>query len=80
MIAKGIEDIIDDNSCFHCYSFNLKRFLENEKGLMHIDVGCNKKTKKTYFLYIKTEELGKALTEWTLRKSKNEYYIPKGGD
>lgn len=66
-----------NKDCYFCYSFNLHRFLKNEKEIFHINCGVNKTTKKTWFSYLKTEALNSALKEWTERKRIGKYYNVK---
>ena len=77
---------INDNSeikksdCFFCYSLNLNRFLQREKELFPIDGGYNKTTSKVYFVFVKTELLDLALTEWKVRKEQGNLYTLRGDD
>lgn len=49
---------------YRCYSNNLKEFLMS-KGIDYITIAKDHKTDKTFWMFLKSEELDKALTEWT---------------
>jgi len=70
-------DAILSSDCYFCYSFNLHRFLKNEKNICHINCGINKKTKKTWFSYIRTDLLNEALSEWSNRKINKDFYVSR---
>lgn len=53
---------------YRCYSNNMKEWLMREKGLEYITIAKDHKTDKTFWMFLKTEELDKALTEWTNAK------------
>lgn len=53
---------------FYCKSRNLKRFLCEIKNIRYISRKIDKKDGKIIWIFLKTNELDKALTEW--RKNK----------
>lgn len=65
MYVKNTEKEFSKDDLFFCYSPNLKKFLCKEKNIQYIAKGINSETKKTYWLFIKTDNLSLALTEWT---------------
>jgi len=73
-------DAIPNSDCYFCYSFNLHRFLKDEKQIYHINCGTNKRTKKTWFSYLRTDFLNEALEEWTERKNNKDFYISREDD
>jgi len=82
MKINNVQEHFCNSDIFFCYSFNLERFLQQEKNIYFVDQGLHKKTNKIYFMYIKTDELNSALKEWSNRKTTNNFYLPKqtGGD
>lgn len=50
---------------FSCYSVPLMRFLSETKKIKYKIVGLHPKTKNTFWVYIRDEELNNALTEWS---------------
>ena len=55
------------NNLFCCFSVPLKDFL-TEKGIRYEMCALNEKSHKTMWVYMRTEELGKYLDEWRLRR------------
>lgn len=53
---------------YKCYSVPLKDWLLYEKKIEFITVALDPNTKKTFFMYVKNEELDSALTEWSNNK------------
>ena len=49
--------------CYKCFSNNLKEFLMS-RGLEYLTIAIDPKTEKTFWMFLKTEELDLALTEW----------------
>lgn len=49
---------------YRCYSNNLKEFLML-KGLEYVDIAKDHKTDKTFWMFLKCEDLDRALTEWS---------------
>lgn len=77
MRINNIEKVVDRKDIFFCYSFNLVRFLQYEKGVFPVDQDVHKITKKIYYIFLKTEDLDSALKEWTERKKDNKLFLPK---
>lgn len=51
---------------FFCYSHNLKMFLKKMKGIHYIYRGEN--NGKSFWIFLKTDELQSALSEWSKNK------------
>ena len=67
--------IIDRQNLFPCYSPVFKRFLEEEKAILHIDKKNNELTDKTCWYFIISEEFNNSLDEWRERKLQgNKFY------
>lgn len=49
---------------YRCYSNNLKEFLMS-KGLEYVEIAKDCRTDKTFWMFLKCEDLDIALTEWT---------------
>ena len=49
---------------FFCYSYKLKTFLK-EKGILYEFTGNNTNSNKPYWVYLRNEELGNYLGEWS---------------
>ena len=54
---------MEDIDLFPCYSWNLVKFLNNE-GFVYKLVGLHPDTHKTFWVFIRTIELNKALDKW----------------
>lgn len=52
---------------FHCYSPNLQNYLI-EKGFKVVKSGLNKRTKKVFLCFRKSEKLDLYLLKWKLNK------------
>lgn len=52
---------------YKCFSVKQKEFLMS-KGLEYLTVALDPKTQFTFWLFLRSEELDKALTEWKLTK------------
>ena len=50
---------------YTCYSANLMKFLTEQKKIRYELVACNPNTMKTFWIFIRNEELNKALGEWS---------------
>lgn len=50
-----------------CYSLNLREFLYNN-GLRYKLAALNPNSKSLFWVYVKTDELDKLLTEWSENK------------
>lgn len=70
MYVINAEDLFNKESLFYCYSPKLKKFLCKTKNISYIGKGINSETNKTYWLFIKTEELSSSLTEWSVNSEK----------
>lgn len=53
-----------DIELYCCYSLNLRNYLYN-KGFRYKLAALNPNSNKLFWVYIKTEELDEALTEWS---------------
>ena len=62
---------------FYCKSKNLKRFLCEIKNIKYISRYVDKKDKKIVWIFLKTEELSNALTEWKKNKETGNFIFPK---
>lgn len=51
---------------FPCYSIPMRDFL-TQKGIKYEIVGLHPKTHKMFWVYIKNEELNKAMQEWSYK-------------
>ena len=56
-----------DSKLFCCFSVPLRDFLA-ENNVKYEICALNEKSKKTMWVYIRTEELNKLLKTWSLRK------------
>ena len=61
---------------FYCKSKNLKRFLCEIKNIKYISRYVDKKDKKIVWIFLKTEELSNALTEWKKNKETGNLIFP----
>ena len=50
---------------YTCYSVLLMKFLTVNKGLRYELVACNPNTMKEFWIFVRNEELNKALDEWS---------------
>lgn len=50
--------------CYKCFSNNLKEFLMG-RGLEYITIALDPKSHKTFWMFLRCDELDKALTEWS---------------
>ena len=55
---------IKQSKLFPCYSIPLRDFLTS-KGIRYELVGLHPETHKMFWVYIKNEELNKAMREWS---------------
>jgi len=62
---------INKDILFPCKSNKLKKFLVENKGLPYASRIFDEKDKKYIWCFIRTEELAKALIEWSDNKEKN---------
>jgi hypothetical protein len=60
---------IQDNY-FFCYSPNLYKHLKYNNNISYITKGINPSTKKTFWIFEKTDHLKQILNHWSLDKSK----------
>lgn len=70
MFVKNAEVEFSKQDLFFCYSPPLKKYLCKIKNIAYISKGINNETKKSYWLFIKTNELSEALIEWSNNKEK----------
>ena len=56
-----------DSKLFCCFSVPLRDFLA-ENNIRYEICALNEKSKKTMWIYIRTEKLNKLLETWTLKK------------
>ena len=73
-------DNINKKKLYPCYSSNLYKFLLYIKQIHPISIKVHYKTNKKFSLFVKTEELQNALTEWSNNKETNTLVFPKVGD
>lgn len=52
---------------FPCFSPPLKNFLVNIKGIFFVNETFNDKSRKSCWIFIKSQQLENALEEWTTR-------------
>jgi hypothetical protein len=64
MFAINVEQTFSKEDLFYCYSPNLKKYLCKTKNISYIGRGMNSESNKTYWLFIKTQELSDSLLEW----------------
>lgn len=62
---------LNPNGYFKCFSPNLYRYLK-QNGFYYITKNVHEKTGRTYFEFSKTDELDKALKQFT--KDKEQYF------
>ena len=55
-----------DSKLYCCYSLNLRKFLE-DKGLRYELAALNPNCQRLFWVYLKTEQLDKLLTEWSAK-------------
>ncbi len=60
--------MISQNEYFYCYSHRLFRFLKMEKKIIYICAGLNDKTLLKFWLFKTSDELTKALIEYTQKQ------------
>ena len=65
MLVKNAENIFTQADIYYCYSPPLKKHLCNNKKLGYIGKGVNGDSGKTYWLFIRNEELEGYLKEWS---------------
>jgi len=53
-----------ESRLFPCYSIPMREFLAS-KGIKYELVGLHPETKHMFWVYIKTEQLNRALQEWS---------------
>lgn len=53
-----------DSKLFPCYSIPMRDFFAS-KGIRYEIVGLHPKTQDMFWVYIKNEELNKAMREWS---------------
>jgi hypothetical protein len=70
MFAINAENEFGKDNLYYCYSPKLKKYLCKTKNISYIGKGINDETKRTYWLFIKTDELSKSLLEWSDNASK----------
>ena len=62
---------------FYCKSKNLKKFLCEIKNIKYISRQIDENDKKIVWIFLKTEELSKALLEWKKNKETGSLAFPK---
>jgi len=62
---------------FYCKSKNLKKFLCEIKNIKYISRQIDENDKKIVWIFLKTEELSKALLEWKKNKETGNLAFPK---
>lgn len=56
-----------DTELYCCYSIKLRDFLHSQ-GIRYKLAALNPNSKKLFWVYIKTQELDRLLTEWSTNK------------
>jgi len=69
-------DVINEKK-FYCKSKNLKKFLCEVKNIKYISRQIDENDKKIVWIFLKTEELNKALLEWKKNKETGNLAFPK---
>jgi hypothetical protein len=69
-------DVINEKK-FYCKSKNLKKFLCEIKNIKYISRQIDENDKKTIWIFLKTDELSKALLEWKHNKEIGKLAFPK---
>lgn len=67
MLLSNRIGVIMENNLYCCYSVNLKDYL-SKRNIRYGIVALNPNNQKMFWVYIKTPELDRALTEWSNRK------------
>ena len=62
---------------FYCKSKNLKKFLCEIKNIKYISRQIDENDKKIVWIFLKTEELNRALLEWKKNKETGNLAFPK---
>lgn len=67
---------MENNKYFYCYSYKLMHFLKSY-DFWYLSKGLNKKSKSTYYLFEKSNDLDNAIIIWNtvkfkLKENKNE--------
>ena len=62
--AMKSNEKLDELYC--CYSLNLRRYL-TDNGIEYKLAALNPNSKKMFWVYIKNEELDKALSNWKIK-------------
>lgn len=60
---------MENNNYFYCYSKRMQKFL-SIFGFKYIDKNTNKNTNVEYYIYLKSEDLDRAIQEWNNIKEK----------
>lgn len=56
---------MEDKKIYCCYSVPLMKFLTETKGIRYDVVGLNPNSHKTFWGFVKTDKLDKALKAWS---------------
>ena len=56
---------MQDIELFPCYSVPLMEFITKEKKIKYKLIGLHPKTHNTFWVFIRDEQVNKALTEWS---------------
>lgn len=59
--------MVNDNEYFYCYSMKLFKFLRMDRGISYICSGLHEKTLQKFWQFKRTEDLNKALVEFSQR-------------
>jgi hypothetical protein len=65
MYIINAENQFEKNDLYFCYSPKQKKFLCKVKNISYISKGIHEESKRTYWLFLKTNELSKSLREWS---------------
>lgn len=71
MYVRNAEIAFDKNDLYYCYSPKQKRFLCKNKNINYVARGIHNETGKTYWLFLKTNELANCLLEWSNNAKNN---------
>lgn len=64
MLVINAEKIFSKYDLYFCYSPKLKKYLCNIKNISYISKGVNQDSGKSYWLFIRSDELVDCLKEW----------------
>ncbi len=68
MFIKNYSVSINSKNAFPCKSTKLLKFLTENKGLMYIAKTIDERDSRSIWLFVRTDSLAEALTEWHTNK------------